>query len=237
MPIPYELIAQYTSQTPTTYSTTPTVGDVITQVAVEYPYSTNAFTNVTVAAWMNEKINEMWRYMAHVKIFSTNTSTDSVLLYQLPADCRIDKIRAVLMSDSTAASSTATWTLYDYVAQADEASGEQWFDALGGRIGFATVPGSSTDGGYLWGAIYDAVPTKLTSSSTDIIGANSELVLQSLKARVKKKIAQSGNNPDVEMGNNFQADENECDRKIRMDHMKRKKPEKEWSYKRGWWKG
>jgi hypothetical protein len=235
--IPYELIAQYASQTPTTYTTTPTVGEVITQVAVEYPYSTAAFTDATLVGWMNEKIGEIWRYSGHVKIFTTNTSTDSKLLYQLPSDCRIDKIRAVLMSDSTAASSTAAWSRYDYVASGDVAAGSQWFDALGGRIGFASVPGSSTDGGYLWGAIYDAVPTKLTTASTDIIGVNSELGKQALVARLKKKIAQSGNNPDVEMANNFQSDEYECDRKLRMDYMKRKKPENQWSYRRGYWRG
>lgn len=213
------------------------MSEVISQVAVEYPYSTVAFTDATLMGWINEKLSEMWRYSAHVKMFTTNTSTDSAqMIYPLPTDCRIDKIRAVLMSDSTKATSTAVWMRYDYVALADGVVGRQYYDALGGRIGFASIPGSSTDGAYLWGAIYDAVPTKVTTTS-DILGVTAEYGRQAVVARLKKKIAQSGSSPDVEMANNFQADEYEYDRKLRMDYMKRKKPEKEWSYKRGWWKG
>jgi hypothetical protein len=54
-----------------------------------------------------------------------------------------------------------------------------------------------------------------------------------------KVIAQSGNNPDVELANNYQQEEAEIMKKIVMDYHKRKfrKPRDTYRRSESWWKG
>lgn len=213
-----------------------TLQQILDDIRVRLPMSTATFTDTVIIGWINSAQNEIWRYMASTEMASIDV-INGQSVYNMESDMRIDMIKSVQVSDSTTIDGTEEYITYDYCGPDDELSGNQYYDALG-QIGF--YPEFSTsEGGKKIKITYEASPVALsTDTLTTVPSINTEFQ-DVLKFRAMKNIAQSGNAPDVELANNYQAEEDSIMKKIKMDYFKRRfrKPRKTWDYRANWYKG
>lgn len=215
----------------------PTVQQILNDVKIRLPYSTDSFTDGTLTGWMNELQNQIWRYCASTEQYTFDTIAGQAL-YTISDDMKFDKIKSVQISDSTTIDGTEGYNLYTYAGVDDDLDDAQWYKALG-QIGIYPTPSTADGAGYRVKITYEPAPTAL---STDTLTAEPDIndeYHDIFKYRLMKVIAQSGNAPDVELANNFQREENDMMKMIRHDYYKRKQklPRTQFSYKQNWWNG
>ena len=214
----------------------PTVQQILDDVRMRLPASTNTFTDGKIIEWFNTCQGEIWRYMASTELYEFDTIA-SQSLYNLPSNCAFDMIKSVQISNSTVIDGTEGYATYNYAGPDDELSGNKYYDALG-QIGIYPKP-STSGTGYSVKITYEASPIQLSTNTLATVPSINTEYQDILKFRAMKNIAQSGNAPDVELANNYQREEDSLFNKIKMDYYKRKQriPRSTWSYKSGWWKG
>ncbi|MFA4834902.1 MAG: hypothetical protein WC749_02355 [Dehalococcoidia bacterium] len=234
MATPKEQIAQYSTQLVYTTSTAPTYLSLLNGIDLELP---NAVASSDKIKWMNDAVRDVYKWVASTNYGST-TLTSAQAIYSLPTDARFDKLKAVMVSDSTARSSTEHWAVYVPCGEDEELSGNQYFKA-GGGVGVFPVPTTDDTGkGLLFK--YEQVPTAYgsTTDTTSVPDLDLDYV-NIIGWKTKQRIARAGNNPDVELANNLQYEIDELIGKMRMAYYKRKQtvPQKRISYKEGFWNG
>ena len=197
----------------------------------------NTFTATQKISWINDVQNEIWRYMSITDLYEFDTVAGQTT-YVMASDMSIDMIESVQVSDSTVIDGTEGYTMYEYAGVDDELSGCQYYDALG-SIGIYPMPSTATGGGYNVKVTYDPSPVQLSTNTLTIVPSINAEYQDILKFRAMKVIAQSGNNPDVELANNYQREEDTMMNKIKMDYYKRnfRKPRDTYRRKESWWKG
>lgn len=212
-----------------------TVSSILSDVALRLPHSTVTFTDSVKVGWMNSLQDEIWRYATSTKAYFFQL-TSGVTDYAMATDMAFDKIKYVALSNSTVNTSTALYTEYTYVGP-QETLGDNYSKAWGSTIGDILLP-TPTTSGYFVKVIYENKPVTLTTAATDVPSLNSEFH-DIYKFRICKNIAGSGNSPDVELKNNYEAEENEILSKIRMNYYYRKaaKPKSVFSYRENWYQG
>lgn len=212
----------------------PTLQQLIDDVDMRLP---NTFTTSQKASFMNDAIQEIWRYMASTELYEFDTIAGQAL-YAMASDMRIDMIKSVLVSNSTVIDGTEGYEKYWYAGPDDEMSGNSYYDALG-NLGIYPVPSTATGGGYNVKVFYEPSPVALSTNTLTTVPSINVEYQDILKFRCMKVIAQSGNNPDVELANNYQREEDAIMKKIMMDYNKRKarKPRDTYRRSESWWNG
>ena len=212
----------------------PTVQQLIDEIDARLP---NTFTNTLKIGFMNSFQNEIWRLLASTEIYEFDTIAGQAL-YTVASDMRIDMVKSVLVSNSTVIDGSEGYTTYEYAGPDDELNGSNYYDALG-SFGIYPVPSTATGGGYNVKISYEPSPVQLSTGTLTTIPSINAEYQDILKFRAMKVIAQSGNNPDVELANNYQREEDVMMKKIKMDYHKRKfrKPRDTYRRSEGWSNG
>lgn len=215
----------------------PTVQQLLSDVRTRLPSSTETFTDGIIIGWFNDCQNEIWRYLASTELYEFDTIAGQAL-YNLPSDCAVDMIKSVQVSNSTTIDGTETYTTYEYTGPDDDLSGNQWYDALG-QMGIYPTPSTATGSGYNVKLTYEASPVQLSTNTLSTVPSINTEFQDILKFRALRDIARSGNAPDVELANNYQADYDEIMKRIWLNYYKRKakNPRQTWSHKEGWYSG
>lgn len=194
----------------------------------------NRVNSSTITTLLNNEMRKHWRDMASTKIFELYTVAD-LGIYDLPSDCEFAQIvpNGVSVSDTTNGSTNQTFRQYEYAGQDDYASGYKYYDATGDSFGLYPIP---TNGNKPIHVRYKARPTLFTSADTTSLFTLDEDYIDFLRFKVMARVAKAGNNPDVEMGNNYEMDAMEVQRKMRLKQArdKMKTARKSISYKEGW---
>lgn len=209
----------------------PTVRQLLTDIDDRMP---NTFTQTQKVRWMNDFQNQIWRWMASTELYEFYTIA-SQAVYTLNDNIRFDKIQSVQISASTVIDGTEDYVQYNYAGYDDNLTGQQYYDSLD-NMGIYPTPDTTNK---LVKIFYESYPTQLSTNTLDTeVDLNPEYQ-DVLKFRAMKVMAQSGNAPDIELANNYQREEEEIVKQIRMDYYKKKQrnPKQQWSYKKGWWKG
>lgn len=233
MPTPREQIARYSTQLVNTTNSYPTIQQVLNDINLRLP---NTIPTTDKINWINDCVREIWRFMASTKLHTTTLTADQAI-YAMSTDMAFDKIKSVLVGDSTVQTSTVNYTPYKLVGSDDELIGNNYFDALGG-IGVYPVP-TTDDAGKPIKIIYEAIaPIATTTNLSSVLQINPEYQ-GVVKSNLWKNIARTGNNPDIELGNDYEADEKEYMHKIRHDYYQRKAKSSKSKFDRreNWWKG
>lgn len=214
----------------------PTVQQLLTDVKTRLPYSTSVFTDGTVIGWMNDAQNEVWRHLASTELYEFDTIA-SQAIYTMASDMRIDMIKSLQVSDSTTIDGTEGYTTYKFAGMDDELTGSYYYDSLG-SLGIYPVP-STAGSGYNVKVWYEPSPVQLSTGTLTTVPSINTEYQDILKFRAMKVIAQSGNNPDVELANNYQREEDAIMRVIKGDYYKRKhrKPRETYPRSQHDWQG
>ncbi len=210
----------------------PTLADIISDINLRLPHSTNSFTDAIKAGWMNQLQYEVWRWLATTNTTSFEATTTSTT-YTLSTNIIPDQIKRVRVYDSTG----TTGGYQDYTfADWDSMEGSNWYIK---NTGFGLYPAVTTTVNVEITHVPKPADLSATGASTTIPVLDSEFH-ELYKYRVMKIIAQAGNSPDIELANNYQALEDEMMGKIKMQYYRKKQAMpagKPWSYKRGWYNG
>jgi len=197
----------------------------------------NTFTATQKISWINSHQLEIWRYLASTELYEFDTVAGQSI-YAMASDMRIDMIKSVLVSNSTTIDGTEGYTTYEYAGPDDEFDGSAYYDALG-SLGIYPVPSTATGTGYNVKVSYEPSPVALSTNTLTTVPSINVEYQDILKFRTMKIIAQSGNNPDVELANNYQREEDSIMKKIIMNYNKGKfkKPRNTYRRSEAWWKG
>ena len=215
----------------------PTVQQLLNDIRIRVPSSTDTFTDGVVVGWMNDTQNEIWRYMASTESYQFDTIAGQAI-YNMASDMKIDMVKSLQISNSTTIDGTETYTTYEYAGPDDVLSGNKYYDAFD-QIGLYPVPSSDTGSGHKVKVTYEAAPTQLsTNTLTTVPGINNEYQ-DILKWRVCRDISGSGNNPDINLYSFYQGLYDKLLKAIKMDYNKRKAANPRDTYPRseGWYNG
>lgn len=183
----------------------PTVQEIISDIDIRIP---NVFTINQKVDWLNEILLQLYKYMnAGNKEIYQFDSIKGQSIYSLPNDMTMDEIISVERSNDALPTSESQYTTYTYKGLNEELNGNNYFDALNGLIGVYPVPDAT---GYIFNIIYEKKPPLLSSSDLSAVPSISERYHNILKFYVCSVIAKSGNNPDVELANNYAREFNDA---------------------------
>jgi len=197
----------------------------------------NRINSTTIVTFINDEQRKLWQYMTSTKLYETYTVADQAL-YSLPSDCDFEMIKpnGVLVATTTDGSTSATFDPYSYVGKDDNASDYSYYEGLDGTFGILPVPTVTQKPIHIR---YQPRPTLFASTDTAVQYNLDEDYIELVELKVMAKICKMGNNPDVEMGNNYTMDAMELERKMkfRMANKKAKTSRRTVSYREGWSKG
>ena len=194
----------------------------------------NRVNSTTIVTFINDEQRKLWHHMTSTKIFETYTVADQEL-YSLPSDCDFDMIKpnGILVADSTDGSTSATFKPYSYAGKDDNASDYVYYEGLNDTFGIIPIPTVTQKPIHIR---YQPRPTLFASTDTAVQYNLDEDYIELIELRVMSKICKMGNNPDVEMANNYTMDAMELERrmKLRLANKKMKTAPKVVSYRENW---
>lgn len=208
-----------------------TLQDVLTYIDTIYPNKMATQTKINI---INDEQRKVFKFMNPTGMATITTIADQ-FSYSVPADCQVDLIQQLLVTSSTEAVAADTaFNNYEFAGlDQDMASGNFYYEAFG-KVGLYPVPDKN---GYTGRIIYSKRPVLFATIADAAVEFNTEADwIDVIKFRVIARVAKSGNNPDVELGNNYEADANEMERRLKMDRANKKmrNPRQRVSYAEGW---
>ena len=218
-----------------------TVTQIINDVDARLP--NNGFTEAQKLAWLNDTQRKVAKYLDVELVYEFLAS--SSMEYALSTSIRVENIKRVLVGDSTAIaniSSTTVWGTYKYAGENDILTGNQYYvpnfehyNTTSFSVGLGLYP-ESTEIRVARLYYKTLLPELTTASSSNSPLWNSEWH-DILKFGLMEIIAKSGNNPDVELANNYHADYVEMLREIKKDTARKiyNRPRARWNYQEHTW--
>lgn len=179
----------------------PTIGEIITDIDIRLP---NVFTTDQKLVWANEVIKKIYKYMNKKEQYPIIT-IENEAFYPLPSNCTMDEIVSVIRSNDITITENTTYSEYTYKGLNENLTGNNYYDGLNGLIGVYPIPNTS---GYTFNIVYEKKPALLSSSDLTATPDINENYHGLITFYVLSVIASSGNNPDIDLVNNFRADYN-----------------------------
>lgn len=212
-----------------------TVVEILADVDVRLP---NSYTESWKLARLNDVQRKLGKYLEVEDTYDFLAS--SSMAYGMSTDIRTENITRVYTADTTAiasVTSTAVWTLHEYLGEDDVLEGNKYYIP---NIDHYNTTGFSTEISLypesteirVARVYYNTLLTDLTTAAAGYTPLWNSEWHDILKYGVMEIIAKSGNNPDVELANNYRAEYNEILRDIKKDQAtkKWKRPKVTWNY-------
>ena len=179
-----------------------TLGQVLNYVDKVFP---NSFDSDFKVGVINNEVAKIWKYMTSTQLYSfdiVDASTSEVqTIYSLPSDMDFDEIKDVLINKSTATvTSTSVFETYKYAGDDDYLTGQQYYNHLG-SIGLYSS--TQLKSGYHARIKYQERPFVFNSTDTTKQFNLDPDWIDYIKFRTIERVAKSGRNPDVILGNNY----------------------------------
>lgn len=207
-----------------------TAQEILDDIDIRIP---NVFTVAQKVGWLNEILLMMYKYMnASEKQIYQFTTIAGQPTYSLASDMTIDEIISVERASDLIVTTDTTFTPYTYKGLNEELDGNNYFDALNGLIGVYPIPDTT---GYSFNIIYEKKPPLLSSSNLSAVPAVDDRYHNVLKFYVCSVVAKSGNNPDVELANNYTIEFNDAWALFYKDYSETKVKNPKKSRANKWW--
>jgi hypothetical protein len=218
MGTPYQELSKFSTQVGSTQLSTESLADMLSFINEFLP---NGMSSTSIVRLINIEQNKLSRYLGYNKSDISLKTSSGIALYNLPSDCEIDKINALLVSDSTAITSTALFSEYSIKGNDEELIGNNYYSANNGTFGLYPVPENTGNNIYL---SYISRPTQFlygTSDTTTLFNIDRDY-LDIIRYRVMSRVAKAGNNPDVELGNNYDIEADSVERRLKLNRAKKR---------------
>jgi len=167
--------------------------------------------------------------------FSQIFTSSGESLYELPEYCEFECIskNGVLVGASTQGSTNQTYTAYSYAGSDEEAVGNIYYEGVEGTIGIFPVP---TVTNKPINIRYQRRPYIFSSDDINVNFTLQEDWIELVETEAMSQICKSGNNPDIELANNYTLEANEIRKKMKLKqaNVKARTPRVSVSYKEGW---
>lgn len=197
--------------------------------------SPNAVNTTTIIGYINKEQKKYWDKMTSTKYYDFTLSSGTAY-YDLPSDCKFEYIRENGLSiyeTTSAIASSDTYDKYSY-AGADEEFVDPSYYRFTTQLGIYPIPTTSGKYARLW---YQARPTLFnsTAGTTDQFNLDDDWI-DFIRYKVISRVYKTGNNPDIEMANNYELEAQEVWKSMLMRKAKEKVKDarKKNSYREGW---
>ena len=187
---------------------------------------TNVVSDAQKIIWINEALGLHYKKISKTEIYTMDTVAN-LALYALDDSIMFEEIYYLTIEDSSGDAveySKRVIQNYSY--------GYSFYEPYEGYVGIYPVPSTT---GYEIIIYYINRPSKLTSSDLSTQLDYREEYMPMIIAYVQSKVAKTGNNPDVEMANNFVSDYLSLKKKVSTDYMARKIDNPKKSKSNVWW--
>ena len=208
-----------------------TLNNILDYVDMLYPNTLSVANKIEI---INRVQRYIFKYMATEGIYGFDSIINEPFYSLESSDCTIDLIKNVEVAATTLPVTTATVFIdYKFAGRSDNLENGYYFYDAYGTLGLYPIPDKS---GYSVRIIYDKRPIILASSDGGTTLNLEADFISYIEKKTCAEVAKCGSYPDVEMANNFEADSQEFERRLKMDWYKRraKNPDKTWSYKNDW---
>jgi hypothetical protein len=201
----------------------------------------NGLDSTTKISLVNDEIRYYWDKLTSTNYDNSLVTIADQAVYNLPStSLSVNNIvhDGVAVATSTnAITSTMVWQTYSFCSNDDELSGYQYYESLGGTFGIWPIPTTDNDGRVI-SIRYQEYPTIFESSdvgTTNTLNIHDDY-LQAIKYKVCNRVAKMGNNPRVQLGNNYLGDALIVEKNIknRAKTKHKRQTGNQISYKR-WW--
>lgn len=206
----------------------PTVQELLNDIDVLLP---NTFTTAQKLVWMNEAQRLLFKYMNSMEVYEFTTVADQAT-YNMASDCTIDLIDSVQLCTDSEITVDSIFYQYRFVPLNAEFTGNNYYEVPGGLIGLYPVPEET---GYNVKIFYNKRPVLLSASDLTVTPNLNEDYQPALKSYTLSKIAKAGNNPDVELANNYMIEFNNYMGMMFQDWAKNKAKVPRNSRANRWW--
>jgi hypothetical protein len=214
----------------------PTVVQILADIDRRLP---NDFTEASKLAWCNDVQRKLLPYIEQESVYEFVAS--SSVEYSLSTNIRIDRIKHVYTGDSTALadiSSTTIWSEHQYSGADDTLTGYRYYvpnithfnTTSVNSIGLFPVSTEVRVARIYFNTLLPA----LTTLNSPVFNEEWHDIL---KFGVMEIIAKAGNNPDVDLANNYHMEYREILKEIKRANAtkKWKRPRMKWSYEQHTW--
>lgn len=217
----------------------PTTVQILADVDARLP---NSFSESQKLAWINDTQRKIAKYLQVEQTYDFVAS--SSMAYSISTNIRFENIKHLYTGDSTKIadiSSTTIWQEHDYAGADDVLSGYKYyvpnishFTSTGTSTSLCLYPESTEV--RVARIYYNTLLDDLTTTSGNAPLWNSEWH-DILKYGVMEIIAKAGNNPDIDLANNYRYEYNDILRDIKKDNAvkKWKRPRIKWNYENFTW--
>jgi hypothetical protein len=218
----------------------PTTVQILADIDARLP---NSFTEAQKLAWLNDIQRKIAKYLEVEQTYDFVAS--SSMEYSMSTNIRVENIKHVYTGDSTKIAdicSTTVWTEHDFAGSEDEMSGYKYYvpdiphyNSTGTSTSLCLYPESTEV--RVARMYYNTLLTDLTRASAGYTPLWNSEWHDILKYGVMEIIAKAGNNPDIDLANNYRYEYNEIMRDIKKDHAvkKWKRPRIKWNYENFTW--
>lgn len=208
-----------------------TLGQSLSFINEVLPNKVNSTTIITL---INNEQRKIWHHMTSTSLYEAYTVANQEL-YSLPTDCEFERIveNGILVGESTNGSTSQSFTPYSYAGKDDNASDYVYYEGLNDTFGIIPIPTVSNIPIHIR---YQPRPIMFASTDTNTQYNLNEDFIELIELRTMSRICKIGNNPDAELANNYEADANELERKmkVRLARDKAKNNRRRVSYREGW---
>lgn len=217
----------------------PTTVQILADVDARLP---NSFSESQKLAWINDTQRKIAKYLQVEQTYDFVAS--SSMAYSISTNIRFENIKHLYTGDSTKIadiSSTTIWKEHDPAGADDVLSGYKYyvpnishFTSTGTSTSLCLYPESTEV--RVARIYYNTLLDDLTTTSGNAPLWNSEWH-DILKYGVMEIIAKAGNNPDIDLANNYRYEYNDILRDIKKDNAvkKWKRPRIKWNYENFTW--
>jgi hypothetical protein len=206
-----------------------TVQEILSDIELRLP---NKFAVSNKIGWINSAVRKYWRWIPSTSLYTFNT-TDDQAYYSYQTGMEPDRIQKLEVASSA---SSTSYSEYTFAGQKDALEGSRWLNEAttdGMMLRIYPTPSTTVE----VKVFYEAQPAAVSQSS-DTLGVSDEGI-DLIKYNVMKVIAQAGSAPDIDMANNYDQEERDELKRIKMDYYKKKQrlPKQTKTYTNSFWKG
>jgi hypothetical protein len=206
-----------------------TVQEILSDIDLRLP---NKFAISNKIGWINSGLKRYGQWIPSTALHTFNT-TDDQAYYSYTTGMDPDRIQKIEIASSA---SSTSYNEYTFAGQNDALEGARWLNEAttnGMMLRIYPTPSTTVE----VKIFYEAQPAAVSQSS-DTLGVSDEGI-DLIKYNVMKVIAQAGSAPDIDMANNYDQEERDELKRIKMNYYKKKQrlPKQTKTYTNSFWKG